>query len=51
MQGRIFVSLGNELVHKLDMELAGNPHPVNFNNIVKTSVFAFNLSFGIDNWN
>lgn len=58
MQGRIFVSLGNELVHKLDMDLAGNPHPVNFNNIGGNSLwpapeggeFAFNYPNGSNEW-
>lgn len=58
MQGRIFAALGNELVHKLDVELAGNPHPVNFNNIGGNSLwpapeggeFAFNYPNGSNEW-
>ncbi len=50
LQGRIFCSLGDELIHRLDEKLAFQPHPEEFNNIGGNSLwpapeggdFAFN---------
>ena len=50
LQGRVFCSLGNELIHRFDEKLALSPHPEEFNNIGGNSLwpapeggdFAFN---------
>lgn len=50
LQGRIFCSLGDELIHRFDAKLAFSPHPEEFNNIGGNSLwpapeggdFAFN---------
>ena len=50
LQGRVFCSLGGELIHRFDEKLASRPHPEEFNNIGGNSLwpapeggdFAFN---------
>ncbi|MFA7230529.1 MAG: DUF6786 family protein [Victivallaceae bacterium] len=58
LQGRVFCELAGTLVHRLDVALAQNPHPVDFNNLGGNSLwpapeggdFAFNYLSGSDVW-
>ncbi len=58
LQGRIFCSLGDELIHQFDVELLANPSPDEFNNLGGNSLwpapeggpFAFNYRHDRDEW-
>lgn len=58
LQGRIFCTLGNELIHRLDAERVATPSPDEFNNLGGNSLwpapeggaFAFNYPQDSDAW-
>ena len=58
LQGRIFCTLGDELIHRLDVELMRAPSRTEFNNLGGNSLwpapeggpFAFNYLHGSDEW-
>ena len=58
LQGRIFCTVGEMMIHQLDVGLANAPDPVEFNNIGGNSLWpapeggqvAFNYSPGSDEW-
>jgi hypothetical protein len=58
LQGRIFCSLGDELIHRLDVDLLAKPSQTEFNNLGGNSLwpapeggaFAFNYRQDSDDW-
>lgn len=58
LQARIFCTLGNRLVHRLDDQALAHPHPTEFNNLGGNSLwpapeggpFAFNYLPGSEEW-